>query len=148
MAQQPDIDPVDRREQVRVDRSPGGAVRRQRVVRDEGAERQNTIARINQIIWIIFGIIIGLIAFRIVLRLIVANPEATFAQFVYSVTDVFLWPFFGLTATPTTTTGVAFEVSSVIAMVVYALAAWVLTLLVRALFSKTSVRKVETYESE
>ncbi len=147
MAQQPDIDPIDRREQVRVDRS-GSSVRRQRVIKDEGAERQNTIARVNQIIWIIFGIVIGLIAFRIVLRLIVANPEATFAQFVYNVTDIFLWPFYGLTATPTTTSGVAFEISSVIAMVVYALVAWVLTLLVRALFTKTRVRKVETFESD
>ncbi len=147
MAQQPDIDPIDRREQVRVDRS-GSSVRRQRVIKDEGAERQNTIARVNQIIWIIFGIVIGLIAFRIVLRLIVANPEATFAQFVYNVTDVFLWPFYGLTATPTTTSGAAFELSSVIAMVVYGLVAWVLTLLVRALFTKTRVRKVETFESD
>lgn len=147
MAQQPDIDPIDRRERVRVDRS-GSSVRRQRVVEDEGAQRRNTIARVNQIIWIIFGIIIGLIIFRIVLRLIVANPEATFAQFVYSVTDIFLWPFFGLTATPTTTTGVAFEISSVIAVVVYTLVAWVLTLLVRVLFAKTSVRKVETFESD
>ncbi len=147
MAQQPDIDPIDRREQVRVDRS-GKSVRRQRVVKDEGAERQNTIARVNQIIWIIFGVIIGLIVFRIVLRLIVANPEATFAQFIYSVTDIFLGPFFGLTATPTTTSGVAFEISSVIAIVVYALVAWLFTLLVRTLFTKSRVRKVETFESD
>jgi uncharacterized membrane protein len=144
MTQQPDMDPIDRREQVVVDRSPSGAVRRQRVIRDEGAERQNNIARVNQLIWLLFGIIIGLIAIRIVLRLIVANSGATFAQFIYSITDVFLAPFFGLTATPTTTTGVAFEISSVIAIVVYALVAWVITLLIRALFTKSKVRKVET----
>lgn len=148
MAQQPDIDPIDRREQVVVDRSPSGAVRRQRVIRDEGAERQNNISRVNRLIWLVFGIIIGLIAFRIVLRLIVANPGATFAQFIYSITDVFLAPFFGLTSTPTTTTGVAFEISSVIAIVVYALVAWLITVLVRTLFTKSRVQKVETYDRQ
>ena len=148
MSQQPEIDPVDRHERVRVDRSSGGAVRRQRVVEDQGAERANMISRVNQLIWLIFGVVIGLIAIRVVLRLIVANPGATFAEFIYNITNVFLAPFFGLTSTPTTTTGVAFEISSVIAIVVYALVAWVITLLIRALFSKTSVRKVETYERE
>jgi lipoprotein signal peptidase len=148
MAQQPDIDPVDRREHVVVDRSPGGSVRRQRIIRDEGAERQNKIARVNQIVWIVFGIVIGLIAIRIVLRLIAANQGAAFAQLIYSLTDVLLAPFFGLTATPTTTTGAAFEILSVIEIVVYALAYWVITLIIRELFSKTSVRKVETYDQQ
>lgn len=148
MAQQPDIDPIDRREQVVVDRTPGGAVRRQRVIRDEGAERQNNIARVNQLIWLLFGIIIGLIAIRIVLKLIAANPGAGFAQFIYSISDIFLAPFFGLTATPATATGAVFELSSLIAIVVYALVAWVITLLVRTLFTKSRVQKVETYDRQ
>jgi uncharacterized membrane protein len=145
MAQIPE--PVDRREVVREDRAPG-YVRRERVIRDAGAERQHTLDRVAQFIWLVFGIIIGLIGLRVLLRLIVANPANTFADLIYDITDIFLWPFFGLTSTPTTTSGNALEISSLIAMVVYALIAWVLVRLVYVLFSKSSARKVETYERD
>lgn len=147
MTQSPDLQPVDRQEEVRVDRA-GGYVRKQRVVRDAGLERRQTLNRVSQLIWLIFGVIIGLIAIRVVLRLIVANPANTFADVIYSITDFFLWPFFGLTSTPTTREGIALEISSLIAIVVYALAAWVIVLLVRTLFSKSSARHVETYERD
>jgi uncharacterized membrane protein len=147
MAQTPDIDPIDRREQVRVDQE-GGYVRKQGVVRDAGLERQQTLNRVSTLIWLIFGVIIGLIAIRVVLKLIVANPQNTFADFIYSLTNVFLWPFFGLTNTSMTSTGMTLEISSIIGMVIYALVAWVIVLLVRTLFSKSSARKVETYEKD
>ncbi|MBZ0290561.1 MAG: YggT family protein, partial [Anaerolineae bacterium] len=102
MAQKSELPPIDRREEVRVDQEPG-YVRKQRVIRDAGAERRQTLNRVNQVVWLIFGVIIGLIAFRVVLRLIVANPANTFADFIYSVTDLFLRPFYGLVGTPTTT---------------------------------------------
>ncbi len=145
MAQIPE--PVDRREVVREDRAPG-YVRRERLVKDAGAERLHTLERWAQFIWLVFGVIIGLIGLRVVLRLIVANPANTFADFIYDVTGIFLGPFFGLTGTPTTTDGIALEISSLIAMVVYALIAWVIVKLVYVLFSKSSARKIETYERD
>jgi uncharacterized membrane protein len=145
MAQIPE--PVDRREVVREDRAPG-YVRRERVIRDASAERELTLDRVAQFIWLVFGVIIGLIGLRVVLRLIVANPANTFADFIYNVTGIFLGPFFGLTGTPTTTDGIALEVSSLIAMVVYALVAWLIVKLMYILFSKTSARKIETYERD
>jgi len=147
MTQGPDLPPIDRREQVRVDQEPG-YVRRQRVVRDASAERQHTLNRVSQIIWLVFGVIIALIAFRVVLRLIVANPGNPFADFIYSITDFFLRPFFGLTATPTTAEGMALEISSLIAIIVYALVAGLIVTIVRVLFSKSSVRRIETYERD
>jgi YggT family protein len=147
MSQRPELEPIDRQAEVRVERE-GNYVRKQRVVRDAGLERRQTLNRVSQLIWLIFGIIMGLIAMRVVLRLIVANPANTFADVIYSITDFFLWPFFGLTSTPTTREGIALEISSLIAIVVYALAAWVIVTLVRTLFSKTAARRVETYERE
>jgi uncharacterized membrane protein len=147
MTERPDLQPVDRQEEVRVDRA-GGHVRKQRVVRDAGLERRQTLNRVSQLIWLIFGVIIGMIAIRVVLRLIVANPANTFADVIYSITDFFLWPFFGLTSTPTTREGIALEISSLIAIGVYALVAWVIVLLVRTLFSKSAARHVETYERD
>jgi uncharacterized membrane protein len=140
-------EPVDRREVVREDRAPG-YVRRERVIKDANAERELTLDRVAQFIWLVFGIIIGLIGLRVLLRLIVANPANTFADFIYYLTGIFLGPFFGLTNTPTTTDGIALEISSLIAMVVYALVAYVLVKLVYVLFSKSSARKVETYERD
>ena len=145
MAQIPE--PVDRREVVREDRAPG-YVRRERVIKDASAERQHTLDRVAQFIWLVFGVIIGLIGLRVLLRLIVANPQNTFADTIYSITNIFLGPFFGLTSTPTTTNGIALEISSLIAMMVYALVAWVIVKLVYVLFSKSTARKVETYERD
>jgi YggT family protein len=147
MSQRSDLPPVDRREEVRVDKE-GGYVRKERVIRDAGSERRQSLNRVSQLIWLVFGVIIVLIAIRVVLRLIVANPANTFADVIYNITNIFLNPFFGLTGTPTTTNGMALEVSSLIAIVVYALAAWLIVTLVRILFSKSSARRIETFESD
>ncbi len=82
-----------------------------------------TLNKITQLIWLFVGVLESLIAIRILLKLIGANPEAGFAEFVYGVTAIFLAPFENLTPTPSA--GVAvFELSSIIAMIVYALAFW------------------------
>ena len=108
-------------------------VQTRHVVRDVSTERYESISRVNQVLWLMFGLILALIAGRVVLKLIGANPAAVFAQIIYGLTDVFLWPFAGLTATPTAG-AFQFELSSIIAMIVYALIAWGLTKLIWLLF--------------
>ena len=65
-----------------------------------------------------FGILEGLIALRILLKLIAANPNSPFAAMLYRFTDIFLFPFAGLTATPSAG-GMVLEISSFIALAVY-----------------------------
>ena len=77
----------------------------------------------TQWIWLIFGIVEILIALRVVLKLIGANPASPFAGFIYSVSTIFLSPFVGLVNTPTSG-GMVLEISSIIAIFVYALLAW------------------------
>jgi uncharacterized membrane protein YagU involved in acid resistance len=113
------------------------------VVRDEGSERYANIARVNQILWLLFGIILGLIAVRVVLKMIGANPAAIFAQMIYGLTDVFLWPFTGLTNDPTVG-AFQFELSSIIGMIVYALMAWGITKLVSILFYRPNTTSETT----
>lgn len=79
--------------------------------------------KIDQMMWLIAIILETLIGFRIFLKLIAANPESGFASFVYNVTSPFLAPFAGLTSTPSAS-GAVLEISSIIAMVVYALLFW------------------------
>lgn len=77
----------------------------------------------TQLVWLGLGILETLIALRILLKLIAANPASPIAVLIYGFTDLFLFPFFGLTATPAVG-GMVLELSSFFAMVVYALIAW------------------------
>src|SRR3989337_1390207 len=88
-------------------------------------ERRIFTVKATQLVWLLFGILEALIALRIGLKLIGANPASPIAEFIYGFTSLFLLPFAGLTATPSAG-GLVLEISSVIAMVVYALIAWAL----------------------
>ena len=136
----------DREEYVEVVRNPGEYQQRH-VVRDVAADQRVTISRITQILWLLFGFLEALIGLRVVLKLIGANPAAFFAQMIYGITDVFLWPFAGITPDP----GVGafqLEISSIIAMVVYALVAWGLTRLIWVLFYRPNTSAASTYREE
>lgn len=138
--------PPDREDRVEVVNQPG-VYEQRRVIKDAAAEQRLTIARVNQVLWLLFGFLLALIGLRVVLKLIDANPAAAFAQIVYGVTDVFLWPFAGLIPTPAVG-AVQFEFSSIIAMIVYALVAWGITRLIWVLFYHPSTRTVTTYRED
>ena len=138
--------PPDREEHVEVVNRPGEYAER-RVVRRPAADQRLALARVTQVIWLLVGFLEALIAIRIVLKLIGANPAAFFSQFVFGVTSVFLWPFTGLVGTP----GVAqyqLEVTSIIAMIVYALIGWAVTRLIWVLFYRADTDAVTTYREE
>ncbi len=139
-------DPYDRREEhVIVD--TGTAEVAQQVVEDNAAERYVGLQRLTQFIWLMFGIIIGMIAIRVALMLIGANPASGFASLVYGVTDIFLWPFMGLTAVPSLG-GFALDIPALIGMLVYLLVGWLVVRLVWLLLYRPSTRTVSTYRRE
>lgn len=103
------------------------ASRRERQAR-QAREELNTSQQVfsfklTQLVWLVFGVVEGLIGLRILLKLLAANPENPFARLVYNMTDVVLWPFRGLTVEPSAG-AIVLELSSIIALVVYALLAW------------------------
>jgi uncharacterized protein YggT (Ycf19 family) len=100
---------------------------------DPGREERIFTFKATQLVWLLFGILEALIALRIVLKLMAANPASPIAALIYRITDLFLWPFSGLTATPAFG-GMVLELSSFIAMVVYALIAWAIERLIWVLF--------------
>jgi len=118
---------------------------REKVIEDVGARRRQGVTRVVQAIWLLFGILEAAIGLRVFLKLIAANPSNLFAQLVYSFTDLFLWPFAGLTISPSTG-GFTLEIPSVIAMIVYAVVAWVLASLVWIIFARSGSRSVMVYE--
>jgi len=80
----------------------------------------------ERIVWLVAGIIIGLLALRFLLRLLAANPNNGFADFIYNVSYPFAAPFFGLFSyTAQLNTG-RFEFETLIAILVYTLVAWLI----------------------
>lgn len=130
-----------------VRREPRMAAQRQ-VVEDPSAPGRILVARVSALIWLLFGILEAVIGLRVILKLIAANPGTGFAQSVYNLTDVFLRPFAGLVASPVIGNGVL-ELYSLVAIVVYALIAWVIVRLFRLIFTPARTRQsVTTYRKE
>ncbi len=74
----------------------------------------------KRVVYYIGGVIIALIALRLLFLLLGANQGSGFVDFIYGLSSVFVAPFTGIFGEPTF--GVSyFETSSLVAIVVYAL---------------------------
>ena len=89
--------------------------------------------RATQLVYLVFGVIDGLLLIRLVLKLLGANPYAGFASFVYGVSDFFLVPFKNLLPTIGNEHSLL-EMSLVVAILVYALLGWAIARLVEVIF--------------
>jgi hypothetical protein len=96
---------------------------------DPYATRRDLPLKAQNGIYLLFGLLEGLLGIRFVLGLLGANPAAGFAQFVYGITGPFIAPFVGLFGQPRFE-GSVFEFNSLVAILVYALIAWVLVKIV------------------
>lgn len=113
---------------------------------DTGAVRQETVQRntnkapigvvLKRIVIYVAGVVIALLALRVVLLLLAANDENAFVNFIYGVSGVFAAPFYGIFNYEPSYGEFTFEISSVVAGAVYALVAWGLA----KLFTLTSSR--------
>jgi hypothetical protein len=104
----------------------------------------------TQLVWLVFGILEAMIALRIGLKLIGANPESPIVSLIYGFTYLFLFPFEGMTATPAAGSMVL-ELSSFFAMAIYALIAWAIERTVYVIFYRPRggvVAVTETSTSE
>lgn len=90
----------------------------------------STAVRGVQAIYVVFGLVIALLVLRVLLKALAANPGAAFTSFVYAATAPLVAPFQGIFATPTASNGGVLEFSSVVAIVIYALAAWAIVRLI------------------
>jgi hypothetical protein len=96
---------------------------------DPYAVRRDLPLKVQNGLYLLFGILEGLLGIRFVLGLLGANPAAGFAQFIYGMTGPFIAPFVGLFGQPRFE-GSVFEFNSLVAIIVYALIAWVLVKIV------------------
>ena len=91
---------------------------------DPYAGRRATSIKVSRAIYLILAVIEALLLIRLVLKALGANAEAGFAQLIYGVTGPLIAPFAGLFRTPQAGGGATLEVNTLIALVVYALIAW------------------------
>ena len=91
----------------------------------------------TQLVWLLFGILEAVIALRIGLKLIGANPDSPIVAMIYGFTDLFLFPFTSLIGSPAAG-GMQLELSSMFAMLVYALIAWAIERTVWLIFYRPS----------
>jgi len=104
----------------------------------------------SQLIWLAFGVLEMLIALRIGLMLVGANVGSPVVAMIYGITSLFLIPFVGLIGSPTFG-GFVLEISSMFAMLIYALIAWVIDRVVWLIFYRPRgpvVAVTETTTSE
>ena len=105
-----------------------------RSVQQEPEREQRIFSfKVTQLIWLLLGILEALIALRIGLKLVGANPESPIVALIYGFTYLFLFPFEGMIATPSSGS-IVLELSSFFAMLVYALIAWAVERTVWLLF--------------
>jgi hypothetical protein len=83
----------------------------------------------TQIVWYILGVVEVLLAFRFVLKLLGANPDAGFSSFIYGITYIFATPFLNVFSV-SRISGSIFEWTTLLAMFVY----WVIAVGIIKLF--------------
>jgi YggT family protein len=111
--------------------------------REPERERRIFTFKATQLVWLFLGILEALFALRFVLKLIAANEASPIAVFIYGFTNLFLWPFAGLTVTPSAG-GMVLEVSTLIAMVVYGLIGWAVERIIWVIFYRPRGPVTET----
>ena len=90
---------ADRVEKVRV-RQHGSSEYVEHVVEDAAAAQRSFTDQVIGLLWLLFGALEGLLTLRLILKLLEANPANPFATLIYGLSDIFVWPFIGLTVTP------------------------------------------------
>ncbi len=80
-----------------------------------------------QFIWFLLWVVNVILAFRFFLKLVGANPGAGFTNFIYTISEPLIRPFLNVIR-GTAVDGGVFEWSTVLAMVVYWVLAWLVVM--------------------
>jgi hypothetical protein len=102
-------------------------VERQTTVRDDRVPNNAMAARV---VWLIAGVIMGLLAIRFILSLLGANRNNAFADLIYTLSYPFAAPFFGLFGYDVSYGRARFEGETLVAIAVFALLAWLVARIV------------------
>ncbi|MBA2394299.1 MAG: YggT family protein [Ktedonobacteraceae bacterium] len=105
------------------------------VFEDKNQSRANTRYWITTITYFILAVLEVILFLRLLFRLLGANTDNGFITFLYSLSHIFVGPFNGIFNDQALGRAGVFEVSTIIAMLVYALIAWGIVSLGRVVFA-------------
>jgi len=106
----------------------------------EAAIPRSYAAWAAHLVYYLFALAEILIALRVLLKLIAANQESGFTRFIYVVTGPLTTPFRNIVASPTARNGSTLEISSLLGIVVYLLACWLVVRLVQLVLERPGGR--------
>ncbi len=78
----------------------------------------------GRVVWYAIGVIIVLLALRLLLQLMGANQGNGFVDFIYALSGVFAAPFFGMFSYTPSYGQSYFEISTLVAIAIYGLLGW------------------------
>ncbi len=101
---------------------------------DENVRRANIRAWISRVVYFVLGVIEIILLLRLIFRLLGANESSDFVMFLYNLSHIFVGPFNGIFTDQALGRSV-FEISTLVAMIVYALIAWGIVSLGNVIFA-------------
>ena len=116
---------------------------REDVTIDRVVARRAALDRVSSMIWFFTGLLEVLLALRIAFGLLEANRGASFVDFVYGFTEPFVRPFQGMFNDPAAN-GAVLDSSAVMAMIIYALAAWAVVRLIWLAFDRAETGRARS----
>jgi uncharacterized membrane protein len=108
--------------------------------------RESVGSFVSRVVMFVFGLVELLLLVRFFLLLVGANTQTGFVQWIHGVSGIFMAPFNAILGVQTIN-GQVFEWSALVAIFVYAVIAWLIVALVRALTPRRGPDTVETVES-
>ena len=100
------------------------------------ADQNSKIARVVYIVYFVFAGLEMLLGVRVLLHLLAVNPDNGFATFINTLSGLFVAPFATLLQNPAFG-GMVLEVTTMVAMLVYAILAWVIGRVIWLTMSRT-----------
>ena len=110
---------------------------------DSNVRRTNERYWATAIISFVLSVLEIVLALRFVFRLLGANQYNGFVAALYGFSAIFAAPFSGIFTNPALGSSYVFEVSTLVAMLIYALVAWALIALARIVFAPTLTSRPE-----
>ena len=102
----------------------------------EAANQNSAIARVVNIVYYLFGIVQVILVIRVLLHLVAANSSNAFANIIDTISYPVVVLFSNLVQNPVLGTTSVLEITTIIAMVVWAIVAWLIARLIWLVLSR------------
>jgi len=102
----------------------------------DAANQNSAIARVVNIVYYLFGIVEVVLVIRVLLHLVAANSGNAFANIIDTISYPFVMLFSTLVQNPILGTTSVLEITTIIAMVVWAIVAWLIARLIWLVLSR------------